>query len=537
MKYSFDRCEFDTARLELSLDGSRTPVEPQAFRLLKFLLENRDRVVSKDDLIEAVWQGRIISDAALNSCVSAARQAVGDSGQQQTIIRTIPRRGYRFVATVQIADADEDGAGPDNASDAASQRLNGQSTSTHKESRAWDLQNKPTLAVLPFEDISESLDQAYLVDGIVEDLITDLSKNRWLLILSRNSTYSLRTRKLSTREITTELGADYLVGGSIRKSGDRIRINVRLIECASGGHIWDQRYDRKIANIFDLQEEIAETIAARIEPELAGAEQHRAKSKPTKNLDAWDLYLLGQAQMYTFQADGNGKAKTFFRQAIELDPEFSQAYARLAYAIVLSMVYFDAAPETAMLDEALAIARKAVVLDDQDAVSYFCLGRVHLARGEYESATRELELSLQLNPCLAVTYCGLGDALTYSDRLDEAVTQFEEAIRLSPLDPYRWGFFAYRSLSHLFGGDYEPAVKWARTATEVPNAQFWAFAHLVSALGYLGPPEEADSALQVLMRLQPNFSCSFARRKLFFISNEKQIEIYIEGLHRSRVPA
>ena len=492
MKYRFNSCELDTDRHELWFDGVLQRIEPQVFSLLTHLIENRDRVVSKEDLIETVWRGRIVSDAALNSRVSAARKAVGDDGQRQSVICTVPRLGFRFVATVKTEENNKSilkVAGTDGTICAEQPEIE----------QVLALPQKPTLAVLPFNDISEKADQRYFADGITEDIITALSKNRWLLVLSRNATVAFRDQQLSSHQIAKKLDVDYLVTGSVRRANDRVRISVQLIDSATGSHIWADRYDRDIENIFDLQDEITTTIAARIEPELATVERQRVKRKPPQNLDAWDHYLLGLAEFYKFKEQANEKAQSFFRRAIDLDPDFSQAYARLAYTLILSMVYFDNEPDAAVLDEALQIAQKAVALDDQDAVVHFSLGRVHLARGEYKQAIQELEVSLQLNPCLAVTHCGLGDALTYSDRLNEAIEQFAQAIQLSPHDPYRWGFYSYRSLAHLFSGEYEAAAEWARKATQVPNAQYWAWSHLVASLGYLGRTKETQRAVQELL--------------------------------------
>ncbi len=533
MTYRFAECELDLDRQELRLDGSPRPTEPQVFGLIVFLIENRDRVVSKDELIEAVWAGRIVSDAALNSRISAARQAMGDDGRTQAIIRTIARRGYRFVAEVDAGEATPPQAGrprPGAGSETASAPGSGPAEANGPASV-----HKPTLAVLPFENLSGERDQFYLADGITEDIITALSKNRWLLVLARNATIAFRDRRPPASEIAAQLGADYLLSGSVRRSGERIRISVELVDGGLGSHIWGERYDRRMDDIFDLQDEITETIAARIEPELATAERRRVKRKPPKSLDAWDHYLLGLAQFYTFEKAGNEKAQALFRRAIELDPEFAEAQARLAYSIVMSMVYFDSEPRASVLDEALEIARRAVALDDQDAVGHFILGRVHIARREHQKAVQEMEASIRLNPCLAVTYCGLGDALTYTDRIDDALVQFEHAIRLSPHDPYRWGFYSYRALAHLFRGDHEAAAEWAEKAVDTPNSQYWSNAHLVAAHGYLDRPEATRAAVQELLRRKPNFTRGFARKHLFYLQSEQQIEAYIEGLRRAGI--
>jgi tetratricopeptide (TPR) repeat protein len=199
------------------------------------------------------------------------------------------------------------------------------------------------------------------------------------------------------------------------------------------------------------------------------------------------------------------------------------------------MVYFDAPPAPAALDEALAAARRAIELDDQDANGYFTIGRVHLARCEYAEAIEALEYALELNPALAVTYCGLGDSLAYEGRLDEAIEQFEIAVRLSPHDPFRWAFYSYRALAHLFRGEFESAATWARRALQIPNAQYWARAHLLAALGHLGDMASAEVVRRELLAEKPDFSLDFARKHLFYIKREDQMEIYLEGLRKAGV--
>ena len=187
------------------------------------------------------------------------------------------------------------------------------------------------------------------------------------------------------------------------------------------------------------------------------------------------------------------------------------------------------------MDEALTIAKRAIELDDHDANGYFTLGRVHLARCEYDLAIDALETALNLNPCLAVTYCGLGDSLAYEGRLDEAIEQFEIAIKLSPHDPFRWAFYSYRSLAHLFRGEYDESVSWARRAAQMPNAQYWAKAHLVSASGHLGDRAQAQAALKDLLETKPDFTTAFARKQLFYIKRQDQMETYLEGLQLAGV--
>jgi tetratricopeptide (TPR) repeat protein len=322
----------------------------------------------------------------------------------------------------------------------------------------------------------------------------------------------------------------------VRKAGTRLRTTVQVVDAETEHSVWSERFDRDIVDIFELQEDVSRIVASRIETELGLTEQRKAEGRPRKNLGAWDLYQLAVAQFYKFTRDGNQQCQQLLREAIDLDPAFAEAHSRLAYAIVLSMVYFDAPTDSALLDEALAAAERAIAVDDQDANAYFTLGRVRLARREYDLAIDALEQAVALNPALAVTYCGLGDSLAYEGRLDEAIEQFEIAIRLSPHDPFRWAFYSYRSIAHLFRGEYDQAASWARRSMQIPNAHYWPRAHLVSALGHLGDETQARSAVGELLRLKPEFSMAFARERLFYLKRPDQIETYLDGLRKAGVP-
>ena len=271
-------------------------------------------------------------------------------------------------------------------------------------------------------------------------------------------------------------------------------------------------------------------IAGRIEPELGTVARQRAQRKPTRNLGAWDCYHLGMAHMFVFTKEGNAEAQKLFRRAIELDDQFAQAHARLAYCMVLEMVYFDAEPSEKRTDEALELAQRAVTLDDQEAFCHLAVARVQLARREYALALAACEAALNLNPHNAVVYCALADALAFSGRLEDSVSAFEESIRLSPSDPWRWAFYSYGALAHFRLGNLESAVDWARKAILVPGCQYWAHAHLAAALSRLGRADEARAALDTLLEMKPEFSCSYVRRYLFYIESAEQVEEYIDTL-------
>jgi len=515
----FGGFELDTALFELRQSGERIPLEPQVFDLLVFLASNSHRTVTKEEIHAEIWGDRIVSDAALSSQIKAARKVVGDDGTSQHTISTVHGRGFRFVAPIENGRRAEP-SDPDNVS---------------VDQASPEIAVKPSVAVLPFVNLNQDASEDVFADGIAEDITTALAKNRWLTVIARNPAFAFRGSKESVNAIGKKLAADYLVTGSMRKAGTRFRISVQVADAETERSVWSERFDRDKVDIFDLQDEISELVAARIESELGLSEQKKAGRRPRKNLGAWDLYQLATAEFYKFTSESNLKCQEMLKQAIAIDPEFASAHSRLAYAIVLSMVYFDASVEPAKMDAALAAAERAVQLDDQDANGYFALGRVRLARREYEHAIGALEQALELNPCSAVAHCGLGDSLAYEGRLDQAIEQFEQALRLSPHDPFRWGFFSYRSLAHLFRGEFQDAVAWARRAVQVPNAQYWARAHLVAALGHLGDQPGAQAALKDLLAIKPAFSLEFAQERLFYIKRADQMETYLDGLRKAGV--
>jgi TolB-like protein len=522
--FHFADFTLDPDRLELRRGGVACDIEPQVFSLILHLIQERSRVVAKDDLIAAVWGGAVISDSALNARISAARRALDDDGKSQSVIRTFPRRGFRFVAEVTTDDASgaRDNTAPSNITVPA-------------EAEAQHAPN-PVIAVLPFDNLSADPEQQYFADGISEDIITALTKHRWLLVIARNSSFAFRGRATDMRQIARDLGADYLVEGSVRKLGARVRITAQLIHGVTGAHIWAHHYDCALDDLFDVQDDIIATIAGRIEPELGEYERSHVKSAAPRDLGAWDCYHLGLARFYKFSEADNAEAQNLFRRSIELDPNFGLAHSWLAYAITLRAVYFEADLTPDMLAEANAAIRRALEIDDQDAVAHFAAGRVLLACCDYDAALRELETAIDLNPCLAQAYCGLGDSLAYEGRMDEAIGQFEKAIQLSPHDPFRWAFFSYRALAHLFLKDFESAEEWADKAVRVPNSHYWANAHLVVALSHQDRPEATQTALEQLLTHKPGFTCAAARNRLFYIKRPDQLSLYLDGLRAAGLP-
>jgi len=507
MIYRFGDCELDSDRRELHRAGMPVAVEPQVFELLAYLASHPDRVVSKDEINAAIWSGRAVSDSALSSRIKSARQAIGDDGKAQSLIRTLHGRGFRFVG-LPVTSA---------AANPVGQR---QSAREH-----------PVVAVIPFENLSGNAGEDYFSDGITADIIATLAKHRWLSVVARNTTFQFKGRAPGIAEVARATGADYVVEGSVRRVGPRLRVNVQLIDAQSGSCIWTERYDRQSEDIFAIQDDITQTISARVEPEIGYEERRRiASAVGSRHLQAWESYHLGVAHFFKFTGADNKIAQEHLQKAREQDPDFGDAHAWWAYAVVLGTVYWDTEPTEALLGEALAATALALDADEKNAVFYALKARVQLARGEYESAIEGNRIAIGLNPSFAAAYCGLADSLTYLGRYDEAIERFEKAIALSTNDPQRWAFYTYGALALIFRGDFERAIEWADRGIEIPNRQYWTLAHKAVALALLGRVPEARRVFAAALKEQPALSVGFARQKLYFLKRAEQIGRYLEGL-------
>ncbi len=388
-------------------------------------------------------------------------------------------------------------------------RIAGVSSGTGAASPAREplpLPDKPSIAVLPFDNMSGDPDQEYFADGIAEDIITALSKFRWFFVIARNSSFTYKGKSVDVKQVAEELGVRYVLEGSVRKAGSRVRISAQLIDAATGNHVWAERYDRELADIFDLQDEMTAIIVGAIEPELGSAERDRAKRKPPENLDAWDRYQRGLWHLWRFTRDDYGEAERLFQSAIDLDPGFGPAYAGVAYLFTLRVIFGWTDTPDQTLGRALRAGQLAVSTDDKDPFAHFALGRVQTLQGEFETAIAELEKAIDLNPNLALAYYGLGFALSWSGRAREALPHIHKAIRQSPHDPLLWRFENMAGVAHVQLGEYVEAVEWLRKAARHPNAAFWPNLHLVVAFVEQEEWDKARAAMDAALQLQPDLS-------------------------------
>jgi adenylate cyclase len=399
---------------------------------------------------------------------------------------------------------------------------------------ALPLPDKPSIAVLPFTNMSGDPEQEYFADGITEDIITELSRFRELFVIARNSSFYYKGQSPKVQEISRELGVQYVVEGSVRKAGNRVRITAQLVEAESGNHVWAERYDRDLEDVFAVQDEIARTISASVMPEISHVEQESASRKPPQSLSAWEWYQRGLWHMHQFTLEEIVKAQHLFQRAIELDPNFAVAHSGIAYALLQEWMYDDSGGRRDILDQALDAAQTSAAIDDHDALAHYVLGRVQIRRGEFDIALAEAQKAVELNPSFAHAYLGLGDALMHLYRFEEALANFETAARLSPHDPHYWTFIHHQAWPLLALKRYEEAIKVERRALLNPNAGFYPYLPLISALGHLGREQEARKAIERLQDLQPGYSCSTTRRQLT-VTDEFAKQI-IDGLLKAGLP-
>lgn len=527
MRYGFNDYIIDTDSLELSQNGVPVHGEPQVISLLALFVENSNRLVTKDEINMVVWNGRIVSESALSSRIKSLRHLLGDTGKKQQYLRTIHKRGFRFVA--DVFPLEEPGA-------VTSVSLETSSTVVQAAASREPAIQKPVIAVLPFANLSGDNEQDYFADALTADIISHLSKHRWLQVIARNTMLGFKDRAVDARDLAAALSATYVVEGRVQRAGNRVRVAANLIEASTRHQIWSDRYDRELDDMFDLQDEITETIAARIEPEIGFAERNRVVGTRPANLQAWDAYHLGVYHFFKFTAEDNLEAQKLLKQSQDLDPNFGEAYAWWAYAVILGMVYWETKPTQALLDQALAACDRALSLDGQDASFHALKARIQVARCEYNSALTENEIAIDMNPTFAAAHCGLGDSLAYEGNYENAMACFDRAIDLSPNDPQLWAFYSYAAQALLFNKEFEKALTYTQRASAIPNCQYWTTAHMAVALAYLDREQEAKNTVARLLQQSPKFSIEFAKEKLFYLKMPEQIDLYLKGLEMAGVP-
>jgi len=473
---AFGDHRLDIGRRELRRRGELVGLEPKAFDLLVFLVLNRDRVVSKDDMLGAVWDGRIVSESALTTRINAVRHAVGDDGTAQRLVRTFVRKGIRFIGEVtEVADdVFVNGAAPD----------------------PLPRSEKPSLVVLPFKNVTGDPEQEYFVYGMVEEITTAIARFSRLFVIARNSRLTNKGRAGDVNQVARKLGVRYLLEGSVRKSGRRVRIAGQLIDSATGVQIWAERFDGTLDDVFDLQDRVASGVAGAIEPKLWLAEIERAGRKPTESLDAYDLYLRAQAQVFKRTEQGMAESVRLARKALELDPGYALAMARLGLSQMMRFQRHWIAAAGREVEEGIRMARKAIAAGGDDPLVLDFAGlTLSVLAGDNDAALSALDHAIALNPNFALAFGHRALVLAYLNQHVEAISAVEQAIRLSPFDPGMFSFCTTLGVAHFAAGRYEAALRWAEEALR-ENCGMPALRLKLSLCGHLGRVDEAAACIR-----------------------------------------
>ena len=484
--------------------GSAEPVAlgSCALDLLRLLVERQGQLVSKYEIIEAVWQGMAVEEGNLTVQVSALRRIL-DQGRRDSCIQTVIGRGYRF--TVAVTARSPAAPGP-------------------------PLPEKPSIAVLPFENMSGDPEQEYFADGMVEEIVTALSKVRWFFVIARNSTFTYKSRAVDVKQVGRELGVRYLLEGSVRKSESRLRVSAQLVETDTGNHIWAERYDRELADIFAIQDEITERVVAAIEPPLYAAEDFRSRRKPPESLDAWECVVRALTHMSQGTIADTTAAEELCRRAIALAPNYAQAHSLLSWAILWRAHYLGCTEEA--IPEAMGEARTAIALDEQDPWSHFAMGRAHWR--DHSSGQRAFRRAVALNPNFALAHSFLGLSLAAQGKGDAAIESIERALRLTPGDLFlSFHPTSAMAIALFAAGRYAESVAWARRVIE-RRPKYLNARHTLVAAAMNGDLALATEALAALRRLAPNYSLARERQDTGYTGD--MAARFVEGLRRAGVP-
>ena len=396
-----------------------------------------------------------------------------------------------------------------------------------KSTPALPLPSKPSISVLPFQNMSGDPSEDYFADGVVEEITTALSRIRWLFVIARNSSFTYKGRMVDVKQVGRELGVRYALEGSVRKEANRVRVTAQLIDAVTGHHVWAERYDRELAGIFALQDEITERVVAAVEPQLYAAEGIRAKRKQPESLDAWECVMRALSCVNSRSQNDYAMARELLERAIELDPAYAQAHALFAYVMGLEVLYGWKSEEIA-LARALEAAQKAVVLDSDDAWAHLALGFVYGITRRAGEAVVEHEKALALNPNFALAYTYQGVALAYLGRGEEALLKIDASERLSPRGLFQGVNSVCRAVAHFSAGQYLDAISCARKSILESPGIVTGYRMLVVNCALIGEIDEARAALAILKRLQPDVSLRWIAESVLF-TRERERQEFIEG--------
>jgi TolB-like protein len=483
---------------------------PKALALLTFLAERPGKVISKEELFGALWPGVAVGDAALVTCIQELRKALRDNARHPRYIETLHRRGYRFIAEMAAAPPAEAASAP--------------------EAPALPLPDRPSIAVLPFLNMSGDPKQEYFADGISEDLITGLARIRWLFVIARNSTFVYKHRSVDVKQVSRELGVRYVLEGSVRRAGRRLRITAQLVDATSGGHHWAERYDRELGDIFAVQDEITRSVAAALEPHLLAAEGVRALSRSAEDLGAWELVARAQTHVWRMTNPDYATAIDMLQRAVETFPDYAPARSLLAFCLAFAahMGWADRTQGPLPREH----AHRAIALDEHDPWAHIALGYWALMEKHTDEAIGAFRRALDLNVNSAAANAHLGHALAFAGQHEEAIERAEVAIRLSPFDPMTALSLGTIAVAHYTAGRYVEAARYTQQAARLrPGFQGAHRLHCAS-LAQAGRLDEARGLLATVQAHQPQLSVAWIKANVPY-QTPALMERFLEGMRKA----
>jgi TolB-like protein/Flp pilus assembly protein TadD len=499
--------------------GRNVHLTPKALALLSYIADRPGEVVTKDQLFSAVWPEVNVGDAALVTCIQELRRALKDDARRPRYIETLHRRGYRFVGKMAVA-------APTTAAGSAASENAGVDIAP-----ALPLPNRPSIAVLPFDNMSGDPGQEYFADGISEDLITALSRIRWLFVIARNSTFVYKHRAVDVRQVARDLGVRYVLEGSVRRAGNRLRISAQLIDALSGCHHWAEQYDRELGEIFTVQDEITRSVVGAIEPRLMAAEGLRALSRSPDDLGAWELVARAQTDVWRLTREDNRAATDALTRAVESYPDYARARSLLGFCLV-----FAAHNGWIDRDQGLVVGRqhivRAIILDDCDPWGQIAFGYLSMMERRTEESLAAFRRAVDLNPSSAAAHCYLSHGLAFAGHDREAIAHGEDAIRLSPLDPEMAMFLGGIAVAHYTAGRYVEAVRCSYELLRLRPGFQGAQRLRCASLAQTGRIDEARSFLALIRHEQPQLSIDWIRASVPYQTPEL-MERFLEGMRKA----
>ena len=479
---------------------------PKALALLSYLAARAGEVVTKDELFAAVWPETTVGDAALVTCIQELRNALKDDARHPRYIETLHRRGYRFIGKPLSPNNDE-------------------------KLPALPLPDRPSIAVLPFTNMSDDPNQDHFADGISEDLITALARIRWLFVIARNSSFVYKDRAVDVKQVSRALGVRYVLEGSVRRSGRQVRITAQLVDATDGAHHWAERYDREVGDVFAVQDEITQSVVGAIAPRLLAAEGVRAFARSPEDLGAWELVARAQTHVWRLTRADNELATAALEHAVEAYPDYAPARGLLGFCLV-----FAAHNGWVDRDRGLRVGRehslRATALDDCDAWGQIALGYSSMMERRTEESLAAFRRAVNLNPNSAAAHSYLSHGLAFAGQDSEAIREADEAARLSPLDPEMAFFFGGKAVAHYTAGRYADSLKWSSDLVRLRPGFRGAQRMRCAGLAQVGRIDEARALLAEIQSEHPQLSIAWIRANVPYQTPEL-MERFLDGMRKA----